>query len=333
MRKNFISSNGFVLGFVLMLAFATSCQKEDIISTSSTTPTQNSTPSLPSVACGEAYTTDLTAGQHIDAGSVIVFNDTANLYVVFSAENGWTLGKTHLYVGSLANMPTTPNGNPKIGNFPYQHTINPMATRDTFAIPLDLLDSCFIIAAHAEAHLLNANGGIIQSETAWGSGTQMNTSGSWAMYFSYCEQICVGCQFAVDTFDIFAGQTIPVGNLLVTNDEDSVYVTYQFTGDWFIGGIHLYVGDLAGLPVNNQNTPVPGQFPYNYSYNPMVQSITIAVPLAGLPACYVIAAHAEAHRIVDGTELQSETAWSFGDPFAGTSRWGWTSPYCTKTCE
>ncbi len=322
-----------LLAAVLLCALSTvqSCKKQNIQPDSNLyNPSSETTVITP---CGEPVVTNLMAGQNIDAGSITVQNTEDSLYVTFSTDNGWVMGKTHLYVGALEDMPATSGGNPQIGNFPYQHTINPYATSDQYAIALSDLPECFIVAAHAEVHLLGDNGEVIDSQTGWGQGTQMNQSGSWAMYSSYCVQECSPCEFVTESFDLFAGQTIDVGELLVTNDDENLYITYQATGDWFIGKVHVYVGSVEGMPVNNSNVPIPGQFPYHQTYDPYTQTATVTVPLAGLPECYVIAAHAEMHKVVDGVEVQSETGWSFGNPFQDTDRWGWTSPYCTQVCE
>lgn len=320
------------LASILLLVPA--CKKQNLApSTISPNPSGGNTTSV-ITPCGDPVVSNLIAGQNIVSGTITVQNDQDSLYVTFNTTNGWMLGKTHLYVGELQNMPSTPNGNPQIGNFPFQHTFDPMVNADQYAIALSDLPACFIVAAHAETHLVGSNGEILQTETSWGQGTQFNESGSWAMYSSYCVQECDDpCVFTTQSYELFAGQTISVGNLLVTNDQDSLTITYQTTGDWYIGKIHVYVGALSGLPVNGQNTPIPGQFPYSETYNPYTQTATIRVSLADLPACYVIAAHAEMHKMVNGVDVQQETAWSYGTPFQDTDRWGWTSDYCTQICE
>lgn len=314
------------------LLIAPSCKKQSI-QPSLLEPDPGTTTTTVITPCGDPVVTNLMAGQNIDAGSITVQNTSDSLYVTFSTDGGWVLGKTHLYVGTLEGMPATSAGNPQIGNFPYQHTINPYATSDSYAIALSDLPACFIVAAHTETHLIGGNGEVIQSETGWGQGTQMNSSGSWAMYSEYCVQDCDPCEYTTSTYELFAGQTISVGNLLVTNDDENLYITYQTTGDWFVGKVHVYVGDIDGLPVNGANVPIPGQFPYHQTYNPFTQTATVTVPLAGLPDCYAIAAHAEMHRMVNGEDVQQETGWSFGTPFADTDRWGWTSSYCTQVCD
>lgn len=316
-----------------LILTATSCKKGNPAPSQFSTTNGGGTPTNVITPCGDPVVTNLIAGQNMTSGSITVQNDADSVYVTFTTSGGWVLGKTHLYVGELADMPATPNGNPQIGNFPYQHTFDPYVTSDTYAIALSDLPECFIVAAHAETHLLDGNGDVIQSETSWGQGTQFNESGSWAMYSSYCVQECDPCVFTTQSYELYGGQTILVGNLLVTNDQDSLTITYQTTGDWYIGKIHVYVGAYSGMPVNGQNTPIPGQFPYSETYNPYTQTATIRVALTDLPPCYVIAAHAEVHKVVNGVEVQEETAWSFGTPFQDTDRWGWTSDYCTQVCE
>lgn len=281
--------------------------------------------------CGDETSVDLMAGQHFDAGNIIVYNDLENLYVIYEAENDWQIGAIHLYVGPLDELPTNRSGNPQIGHFPYNLQFDPFVTTYIITIPLETLDDCFIIAAHAEVHRFE-DGEIVQSETGWGAGDNIS-DGSWAMLFKYCVQECDDCTFETIYYDFIGGQTIPTGVLEVTNDDEYLYVTFTTKDGWFLQQTHLYVGTLEDLPTNNSNTPVPGQFPYSESHNPATDSYTYTIPLEGLPPCYIIAAHAETVKIVDGEIVQEETSWSFGEKFPNTTRWGWYSPYCTQVCE
>lgn len=133
------------------------------------------------------------------------------------------------------------------------------------------------------------------------------------------------------TFDLYGGQTTLVGSLIVVNDDSNLYITYMTDGCWQLAETHLYVGDAADIPVNPANTPIPGHFPYGSS-NINSNSVTYVIPLADLPSCYVIAAHAAVvcNEGEDGGE--EETAWSFGTEFPNTNRWGWYSEYCTQFC-
>jgi hypothetical protein len=135
-----------------------------------------------------------------------------------------------------------------------------------------------------------------------------------------------------ETFELTAGQTIGAGTVLVSNDLENLYVTYQASNGWKIQEVHLYVGTKEGVPVNPQNVPVPGQFPINESFNPEVETVSFEIPLADLPECPYIAAHAVVVK-----EGGSETAWgngnlTFEDEF-GIKRWGFLINYCPEECE
>ena len=65
----------------------------------------------------DPFATDLVAGQHTDAGDVLVWNDDDYLYVKFLAKDGWCLAETHLAVAdALAAIPQTGNGKPEAKN-------------------------------------------------------------------------------------------------------------------------------------------------------------------------------------------------------------------------
>ncbi len=94
------------------------------------------------------------AGQHFLAGTISVKNDANNLYVTFNTIDGWVMGQTHLYVGSLSNLPVGNSGNPNIGRFPYKTAHVGNTTNFTYTIPRSSLGSqtCIVVAAHADRH-------------------------------------------------------------------------------------------------------------------------------------------------------------------------------------
>ncbi len=136
----------------------------------------------------EATTVTLIAGQSINSGTVTVTNDDANIYVTYSTANGYTLTQTHLYVGNCALIPVNSQGNPVPGQFPYASPHNNI-TSYTYTVPLSAIPagSCGCIAAHAVVEKRDANGNLLDSQTAWGNGTRINPrGGNWGMSFSYC---------------------------------------------------------------------------------------------------------------------------------------------------
>jgi hypothetical protein len=149
-----------------------------------------------SLYCGVPQVVDLLAGQSIPAGTVTIANDANNLYITYNTEGtGWYLSETHLHVAdSLASIPQTKNGNPKIGNFDYQASHNPFLTEYTYTISKSqkIIDGFknVVVAAHAVVVKLNESGSVIANETGWGKGDQFNVKGSWAMFINYTWQDC-----------------------------------------------------------------------------------------------------------------------------------------------
>jgi len=301
-------------------------------STTNTNTSNQPTTSSNSSICGDQFHNDLIAGQNSVMGEVMVYNSKDMLYIVYSTHENWFISETHAYVGALENMPQTPTGNPKLGNFPYNTSHSPGVNTFTYQIPMNQLTLCFEIVAHASVYKTDAQGNVIQTETAFGKGNQINSKGSWAMHFNYCLQEC-SCNYTTVNADLFGGQTIPVGTLSITNDENNLYVTYSTHDAWFITQTHLYVGALENMPVNKSNTPIPGQFPNKTTHSDGTTIFMYTIPWASLPDCYIIAAHASVVKIENGSVVQTETAWSDGTAFENTNRWGSYTNYCTQHCN
>jgi len=135
------------------------------------------------VTNGEAQElqTDLIAGQNINVGLMDVTVTDGNVTVVYSTDGDWVIEETHLYIGDLADMPATGNGNPKIGHFPYKGVHNNNTTFVSYTGPALNEGECVYIAAHAV--VTNTVTG--QSETAWGDSEPL-PGNNWAMAFEYC---------------------------------------------------------------------------------------------------------------------------------------------------
>ncbi len=146
----------------------------------------------------------LYAGQHIDAGTVCVEVDSAAdtsadcgegatgaLIVTYATAGDWQIDEAHLAVAdSLDGIPTTRNGNPIPGQFPYNSGDISGATEHTFAVPLCTLgldgaqESCDPVLAYVAAHaaLRREGSGGVQTETGWADGTRFVEQGNWAEY-------------------------------------------------------------------------------------------------------------------------------------------------------
>ena len=136
------------------------------------------------------------------------------------------------------------------------------------------------------------------------------------------------------SINIMAGQFTNSGKILVENDATNLYVTYTALSNWYFSELHLFVGPYASIPTQNGN-PVPGQFPYKKTFNPLVQSYTFTIPISSITLdankCFYIAAHSSMKNVVNGTIVKTETGWAGDIKFPGKN-WATYFNYCLRTC-
>ena len=183
------------LNWLLILGFvAYACQPEEINSVQKNAPqggfrvssSQDVSGAREATdACGEVNETTLWAGQHIDAGTLQVYNNEGSLFVVYNTTGDWKITETHLYVGS--NPPKNKSGILIPGHFPFKAT-HDYVTSVVYEIPLVDLDECFEVYAHAVVEKLE-NGEVTDSQTAFGGNTP-GTGPRWFFYTDYCVQDC-----------------------------------------------------------------------------------------------------------------------------------------------
>ncbi len=122
------------------------------------------------------------------------------------------------------------------------------------------------------------------------------------------------------TWDLIAGQNMLAGTVSVSNDEDTMYVTYNMGPDWPLHEAHVYVGS------EQPDKGAPGKFPYKEEFDPAVFSYTFEIPLGDLDdkSQVFLATHA-----TTGADGNTETAWggnwNNGDPtwdFVWGKKWG-----------
>ncbi len=87
------------------------------------------------------YTTALKASQHIDVGTVDVWNDSEFLYINVVADPDWSISKLHLSVADDFELsPTTGGrgnfGNPIPGQFPFKDEFTELVESHQFKLPL-----------------------------------------------------------------------------------------------------------------------------------------------------------------------------------------------------
>ncbi len=173
---------------------------------------------------------------------------------------------------------------------------------------LTLLLTCFFIIScskETDDVLLKDN----NPETVTSSREEPNSG------VNYCTQV-----------DLIAGQNYDSGNVEVVIDGENLLITYTMEGDWVLNASHLFVGDCSERPANKSGNPRIGHFPYSATHSQGTTSYTYSIPLATLPNCLCIAAHAE----VNGPS-GNETAWADGLPYGGNS-WAMYFEYCLDQC-
>lgn len=138
-----------------------------------------------------------------------------------------------------------------------------------------------------------------------------------------------------ESYVIYGGQTIEVGTLIVANDDDNIFVTYDLTGtDWYLDETHLFVGHVDDLPLNKPGNPKIGHFPFKGNHN-LDQIYTFTLSKADFEDCFAVAAHAVVVQLDEnGNQIAEETAFADGGTEFPGKRWGWyLSEFCVEECE
>jgi hypothetical protein len=117
-----------------------------------------------------------------------------------------------------------------------------------------------------------------------------------------------------ETYELCAGQDIPVGFVTVLETDEGFDVTYETEDGWELTETHL---DLApssdGFPTGGRNNPKVGRFDYSMTHA-NVTEFTYEVDLDDLSDVdddtdpVYFAAHAVVEKLIDG-EVVDETAW------------------------
>jgi hypothetical protein len=136
--------------------------------------------------CEYGKTVDLIAGQHTDAGDIVVSHDLTGLHITITTSDSWYISEYHVAAAmSLAGIPQNKN-NPQPGHFPYSDDV--WTQEVVVDIPFDEISDfdCgkIYLAVHTVVKQIGANGKCSREETAWGNGEAPWKN--WAMYFTYC---------------------------------------------------------------------------------------------------------------------------------------------------
>lgn len=119
-----------------------------------------------------------------------------------------------------------------------------------------------------------------------------------------------------------AARTINVGRVAYANNNATLFVGYQTSGDWYVREVHLDVAaDPADFPRNANGSPRIGDFRFHRVFETPTQEVILQFSLGELgfqPGQTIyVAAHAVVVRIVGNEIVQEETAWGKGTRFGG----------------
>lgn len=132
---------------------------------------------------------------------------------------------------------------------------------------------------------------------------------------------------------LYAGQTIPVGKVVVNIVDNNLTVTYNILADgWELTEAQMWVGHTRlGYPQTKNGNPQIGHFPYNAGNITGLKTYTFTKPLSELGVTDVdncadfslyFATHASVRKVGStGTVLQTETAWGAGYRFIDRGSW------------
>ncbi len=121
----------------------------------------------------------LWGGQHINVGTVMVFNDDETLYVQYDTMDGWLLTSAHLYV-----MESEPNSRLIPGRAPHKSGNITQTNTYTFEVPLgedlNFCDEDVSLWLQAKADVVKINSsGRLQGESAYGGTIDRPRRGAW----------------------------------------------------------------------------------------------------------------------------------------------------------
>lgn len=103
--------------------------------------------------------------------------------------------------------------------------------------------------------------------------------------------------------DLIAGKQYDVGDIIITNDESNIYVTYLINEPgWYMKLSHMHVAQFEHeIPQNHKGNPKIGKFEYQMEHNKAIE-YTIAVPYTWPAGTDIVVA---AHAVVDFDETMT----------------------------
>lgn len=115
--------------------------------------------------------------------------------------------------------------------------------------------------------------------------------------------------------ELVAEKLVLVGRVCVTEQGDSLLITYRTDGDWSLRETHVAVaGSRNGFPLAGGRQPILGQFGYTGTHAPGTKEVAYSVALGSLPIEVGPEVFLSVHAtVVSGAEERG--AWAQGAPF------------------
>jgi LruC domain-containing protein len=126
---------------------------------------------------------------------------------------------------------------------------------------------------------------------------------------------------------------INIGEVVLANDIDSLYITINTTDDWYFSEAYLFIGELRSVPVNDDLSLVLADFPIKTTHDPLVRSFQYSISLEDVDACNNIVLNLDAKKLNSGgTILEEASAWIEGSALDGVATNGFYYELCLSEC-
>lgn len=127
-------------------------------------------------------------------------------------------------------------------------------------------------------------------------------------------------------YDLWAGQTILVGNVTVWNDAENLYVQYNTDAPWYLTEVHLFI---AAEPFTARLAP--GQAPYKSGDISCASTYMFTIPLQwDCDMTIYLQVHAAVVKKVDGVVVGKETA--YGGDITKPKKGAWYGNFAYTIC-
>lgn len=303
-------------------------------------------------ATSHETTVDLLAGQNVDVGDVVISDDGTDLTVTYTTVEGWAMTETHLAVGdTVADVPQTKSGNPKVGQFADSTYHDPAVTEYTYTVPIPagVTGDDVVVAAHAVVVEVDTTTLDVVSDTSWNvtafngaSVTPYAAELAWVhpawsqvdhtfsadaewIWSSYRPDDTVNGDYVEFEKTLTLDGTPVDGHLYVTADNGyELWVNGDYVGNSSLLGDYTVDRSLNTVVTNYgwKDVELWDVSPYLVEGENTITIVGVNAALAGgtvdsNPAGVIV----EGEIVVDEMGDEYETAWADGDRFTERGNW------------